>query len=270
MVISRNADMVYEAFKAPSATCGVSRLRCILMIAAMQQLLELRRLFRGRSIATLIIFMILIDIALALAPGAIDAFHPQLEIAIRRSLAAPLEERFERAALTDNERAEVAGIIVLGGHELRFAEAAVLADRWAGAKLVISGASAVELRSLGPQMLGSGRIVREDRAGSTYENALYTAALVPPRPCEVWLLVTSAHHMPRALATFRRQGFNIEPWPVRESRADSPLSLAAVLHEWLALGAYRIMGRTDAFFPGPELADTRANGARGCSAGAAG
>ena len=58
------------------------------------------------------------------------------------------------------------------------------------------------------------RIELEDRSRNTVENAVFTRALVNPKPNERWLLVTSAAHMPRAIGTFRQAGFPIEAYPV--------------------------------------------------------
>ena len=46
------------------------------------------------------------------------------------------------------------------------------------------------------------------------ENARFTRELVQPKPGERWLLVTSAHHMPRSVGVFRAAGFPVEAFPV--------------------------------------------------------
>jgi uncharacterized SAM-binding protein YcdF (DUF218 family) len=69
-----------------------------------------------------------------------------------------------------------------------------------------------------------------------------------------WLLVTSAWHMPRAMATFEKAGWNVTPYPVdfRTGRStpwtDYSLSDGAakwqlVLHELLGLWVYQLTGR---------------------------
>ena len=99
----------------------------------------------------------------------------------------------------------------------------------------------------------------------TSEDALYTAAVLKPKPTETWLLVTSALHMPRAVGCFQVVGFQVEPYPVEfrtvrsqpsaglfspGSEALNDLDRAA--KEWIGLIAYRLMGKTDALFPGPN------------------
>jgi uncharacterized SAM-binding protein YcdF (DUF218 family) len=90
-----------------------------------------------------------------------------------------------------------------------------------------------------------------------------THRLVRPEPGEVWLLVTSASHMPRAMGVFRAAGWPVIAWPVNYTTGrdpglwwDSPfpsrLNQAEwALREWIGLVAYRLMGRTDAAFPAP-------------------
>jgi uncharacterized SAM-binding protein YcdF (DUF218 family) len=110
------------------------------------------------------------------------------------------------------------------------------------------------------------RIYRESRPRTTSEDALYAAALLKPKPSERWLLVTSALHMPRAVGCFRTAGFHVEPYPVefRTDRAHPFTAFApgsealnrldTAAKEWIGLVAYRLMGKTDALFPGRRSA----------------
>ena len=63
------------------------------------------------------------------------------------------------------------------------------------------------------QGLDEARLIFEDRARNTYENALLAKALAAPEPGERWLLVTSASHMPRAVGAFRQVGWPVLPTP---------------------------------------------------------
>ncbi|EGV18640.1 YdcF family protein [Thiocapsa marina] len=54
-------------------------------------------------------------------------------------------------------------------------------------------------------------ILLEGRSRNTRENALYTAEILSAEGIDRVLLVTSALHMPRALATFRSAGINAVP-----------------------------------------------------------
>lgn len=71
-----------------------------------------------------------------------------------------------------------------------------------------------------------GRIFRETASRNTHENARFTARLLRERfPNGRYLLVTTAFHMRRAMACFRREGIDVTPYPV-DFRA-GPASAAA-------------------------------------------
>jgi len=97
------------------------------------------------------------------------------------------------------------------------------------------------------------RIRLENQSRNTYENAVFTARLSGIDPHKPWILVTSASHMPRALAVFRKQGWNVTPYSV-DFRAGlatpwTTYSLGdfekwrVALHEYLGLLAYRLTDR---------------------------
>ena len=81
-------------------------------------------------------------------------------------------------------------------------------------------------------------------------------------PGETWVLVTSAWHMPRAVALFRHNGWPVIPDPVDfhtfGTTADwrpnpDPIAglarLSIAVREWIGLLAYRLSGRTDDVLP---------------------
>jgi len=94
----------------------------------------------------------------------------------------------------------------------------------------------------------------ESASRTTYENATLSAALPGVDNTRPWLLLTSAWHMPRAMATFQKAGWNVTPWPV-DYRAglDTPWTQYSMtrgaakwrtaLHEYLGLLVYRLTGR---------------------------
>lgn len=53
----------------------------------------------------------------------------------------------------------------------------------------------------------------EDRSQNTYENALYSAQILKQKGITQVILVTSAMHMPRSAALFRKQGIQVIPAP---------------------------------------------------------
>ena len=84
-----------------------------------------------------------------------------------------------------------------------------------------------------------------------------------PQPGEVWLLVTSARHMPRSVGVFRQEGWTVVPYPadyVTPRRIGFTLgfdvagglgALDAAGYEWIGLVYYRLTGRIGMLFPGP-------------------
>ncbi|MFC0218541.1 uncharacterized SAM-binding protein YcdF (DUF218 family) [Pseudochelatococcus lubricantis] len=142
----------------------------------------------------------------------------------------------------------VDGVIVLGGStsfargQLRVGEAGSrlvaaleLARAYPQARIIFSGGSARVLiaeertEAEGARIffdlagLPPGRVIYEDQARNTFENAVFARRIADPRPGERWLLVTSAFHMPRSVATFRRAGFDVVPYPV-DFRSDGRFS----------------------------------------------
>ena len=66
-------------------------------------------------------------------------------------------------------------------------------------------------------------IVAETRSRTTYENAVETRTLLGPSSV---LLVTSAGHIPRAVALFRKQGVQATPYPCGYLSKDRPEDVA--------------------------------------------
>ena len=181
--------------------------------------------------------------------------------------------------------AHIDGIIVLGGAEdtgsfarwgipglneggERMTAGVELARRFPDAKLVFTGGSASLVYDDASQLpsrmtralwlsLGvpEAQILLEDRSRNTSENAIFTHRMIQPQEGQVWVLVTSAFHMPRSVETFRRNGWTgLIPWPVdfrsgpqafrAEWRLDDHLQDADVaLKEYLGLLAYRLAGK---------------------------
>lgn len=205
-------------------------------------------------------------------------------------LILPLEQRFATRVL-DVPQEKISGIILLGGFEdgsvtdsrgglalnesaERLTETVRLARALPDAKVMFTGGSG---SLFGGEGIGSdirkfftdagiepGRIVIENNSRNTYENAMFTKALVKPKPQDKWLLVTSAFHMPRSVGVFRKAGFDVMPYPVdfrTRGRRDAlrPFdSISAGLarsdlaaKEWIGLLAYWLSGRSASLFPGP-------------------
>ena len=99
-------------------------------------------------------------------------------------------------------------------------------------------------------------IIVESNSRNTHENAINTAVIWLERRFRSGLLVTSATHMPRGLASFRKAGLDVAPWPA-DFRAQYPLvnsvfdflpdagaleMTTTAIKEWLGLAVYRLRG----------------------------
>ncbi|MDH6185985.1 YdcF family protein [Polaromonas sp. CG_23.6] len=100
------------------------------------------------------------------------------------------------------------------------------------------------------------RLPYERTSRTTYENAVLGAVVPGVDVAQPWLLLTSARHMPRALAVFRAAGWHMAPYPVDYRRVGfsrwSDYSLARgavrwqlVLHEAMGLAAFAAVGLAD-------------------------
>jgi len=203
-------------------------------------------------------------------------------------LLRPLEDRFPPPP-ADLQAPD--GIVVLGGgiddevtaargvptfnrFGARITAAAALARRFPQARLIYTGGSAQaagrfsnEVETAKALFLDLGvaadRLSFESRSRDTYENAIFTRELLRPRSESRWLLVTSAFHMPRAMATFRAAGFTVVAFPADyltlgdardflspQLTASLGLEMTELgLHEWVGLLAYRLAGRTRELLP---------------------
>jgi uncharacterized SAM-binding protein YcdF (DUF218 family) len=206
-----------------------------------------------------------------------------------RFMLLPLEQRFPRPPALPQR---IDGIIVLGGAidprlsrdfgepvfnraVARVLAGIALARQHPEAKLaLVSGEGTVfpvgcpEARGLLSLVLAEGndrrRVLLEERSRSTHENAVFGKSVIRPVPGETWVLVTSAWHMPRAVAVFRGVGSPVIPYPV-DFRADPKVGLGVDFNllnglelttlagkEWLGLLAYRLFGWTNTLFAAPE------------------
>jgi uncharacterized SAM-binding protein YcdF (DUF218 family) len=205
------------------------------------------------------------------------------------ALMLPLEERFPP---WDASRGPPDGVIVLGGiiaedvsaargavalneSAERVTVAAELARRYPNVRIIFSGGTnalifekdaeaGFAVRQLEDLGVARERITAEEQSRNTIENAVFSRLIANPLPGERWLLLTSAFHMPRAVAVFRAVGFPVEPYPV-DWRTTGPADLFrpypsvseglrrtdVAVREWVGLLLYRFTGKTVELFPAP-------------------
>jgi len=235
---------------------------------------------RGRRGKVLVGISLLGFLVLAVAP-------------IGPAMVLALEERFPRPQLPER----IDGMLVLGGAvdpalslsygETVFGSAVArvlagiaLARRYPEAKLALIGGEGgfvavglPESRATSGFVLEQGilpeRVILEERSRSTHENAVDAKELIRPAPGATWILITSAYHMPRSIASFDAVGWPVIPYPV-DYRIDPRTGLRANFNlldglsaatlagkEWAGLLGYRLMGWTRQLFPEPAEVKAR-------------
>lgn len=247
---------IFWLLAAPSHWLG-------LLILAAALCLFLRRLRAARILTLAVVVLLLLAGVLPLNSYLIRA----------------LEEQYPRPAWP----AHVDGILVLGGGydtailrtrhapasnstAYRLTEAYAAARHYPRARVVFSGGSGVlggaawseaeTARYVLTEMgLDPARLILEPRSRNTYENILFSKALVKPKPGEVWLLVTSAVHMPRAMAIARKQDWPMLAWP-SDYMTEPDIGMSGLFntggnlaltdfatHEAIGLIAYQLTGK---------------------------
>jgi uncharacterized SAM-binding protein YcdF (DUF218 family) len=208
-------------------------------------------------------------------------------------LAERLEDQYPRPAALP---ARVDGILDLGGglgadilavrhapaeapSEARLVSTYELARRYPNARVVFSGGwgrypdAAGAAYAFAQMGLDPKRLTLESQSHDTFENLVFSRRLVRPKPGEVWVLTTSAFHLPRAMAVARRLGWNLIPWPTDYLTRPGARPLAdylhvfrnvalsdAALHEDIGLIAYRMrdLGGAAQLPPPSNAASSRA------------
>jgi uncharacterized SAM-binding protein YcdF (DUF218 family) len=238
-------------------------------------------LSRGRRGRVLVGFSALGFLVLAVAP-------------IGPAMLLALEQRMPRPAILPNK---IDGILVLGGAvepalSLSYGETVfnsavarvlagiALARKHPEAKLALIGGeggfvtvglpeSRATLGLVIEQGIAPERVILEERSRSTHENAVYAKQLIRPAPGATWILITSAFHMPRAVASFDAVEWPVIPYPV-DYRIDPQTGLrpnfslldglgagSLAGKEWAGLLGYRLMGWTRELLPAPPEVTAR-------------
>lgn len=211
-------------------------------------------------------------------------------------LLYPLESRFIKP---DSLPENVKGIIVLGGsvelstsnywnscqqngNSERTIESFVLAQKLKDIPLIFTGGNGGFTKYKKSESdfaeslyidlgLAKERIIVERKSRNTYENALFTKELLQSNNLQAnslenkvdgkWILVTSASHMPRSVATFRKVGWDVIPYPV-DFKSSPPgdrhinfhteknlKNLKYAIHEWIGMIAYYYSDKASEIYP---------------------
>ena len=169
-------------------------------------------------------------------------------------------------------RSAAAGQLLLGEAGERFIAAIALAHRFPNARVLFTGRvtrqNQKKPRIAGPietLFVEAGikreRLVLEARSRNTAENAVFSLEVANDAKPGTWILVTSAWHMPRAIATFCKAGWrSLVAWPTDYRAlafgkrmgwdlARNLEDLNTGVKEWVGFVAYWVMGRASARVP---------------------
>ncbi len=150
---------------------------------------------------------------------------------VPRILLYQLEHRFPQQFELP---ADIKGLILLGGsfslsepeingrpvYNLaagRVIEFISLAKKYPNLPIVFTGAplEAELTQKLFDEMgIDKAHVTIENQSRNTYDNAIKSYQLVKPKPDDKWVLVTSAHHIPRSVGLFKGAGWNVMAYPV--------------------------------------------------------
>lgn len=133
-------------------------------------------------------------------------------------------------------------LILGGGREERVRQGKLLADIYTYVPVIVTGDGGAIVKGLVDSGLSRDRIIHEEKAGSTIENAVFTAPVLELLQAKRVVLVTSWFHMPRSLAVFRSKqpsrefatSFEIKPtspsfWDRKAQRYERIASLVYLL-----------------------------------------
>lgn len=168
------------------------------------------------------------------------------------------------AAVAAGQLQAYTGVVVLGGSQERLSASVALMRQHPPLRLLFTGGDgkwwasgpteADQAEAFFKRMgVSAGRLAYERASRTTNENAVLGAAVPGIDITQPWLLLTSARHMPRAMAIFQAAGWRVAPCPVdyrgveHASWVDYSLARGAmrwelVLHEAMGLAAFTAVG----------------------------
>ncbi|MGK5095339.1 YdcF family protein [Deltaproteobacteria bacterium TL4] len=181
-----------------------------------------------------------------------------------------------RQLIPPNQKAKVDAIVVASagvhrsgaptpGSTLRgYVAAQLYLEHWAPLVIVTGGVTRpyhppVDVKGIHLILRGMGvpndKILIENKSINTYMNGVETAKILRKLNLNKILLVSHDYHLPRLVAVFKKQGFEIYPYAANASSSNDESwweyyfkwenfnSLKTVAHEYMGLLAYKLVGR---------------------------
>jgi len=182
------------------------------------------------------------------------------------------------------------GILILGGptnasltqkydqvsfnaHGERLTESIKILKKYQTAEVIFSGGAGIKgdfssthsyvAKKFFEEMgINKNRIIYESKSRNTYENIIFSKKIANPEKDEVWLLITSAFHMPRAINIARKQKWDFIPYSVDYQTMGKSTHLRITIfhmldyinafnfatHEWVGLITYFILKRSSSIY----------------------
>jgi uncharacterized SAM-binding protein YcdF (DUF218 family) len=126
----------------------------------------------------------------------------------------------------------------------------------------LMGGKTLEALKVAPFLLSMGvreaDILLESNSRNTHENALFSKQLIDSQNIKATkiLLITSASHMPRSMACFRKVGLQVTPFPAHfvgekpnwglgywlKPNSRAFINWESIIKEWIGYGAYWLKG----------------------------
>ncbi len=185
----------------------------------------------------------------------IKTYKPEVTYDVVVLLGGVIDERasqtYGERALNESAERLTATYDLLRTDKARFAIISGASEPRAGIDVVEASALRDQLVAWG---IASDRIIVEDKAKNTRENAVESARIVRERGFASVVIVTSAFHMPRALGCFRAVDLAVdtlpvdyrghERWTMWLPRARYLDDSTMAIREWTGRGVYRLRGYT--------------------------
>jgi uncharacterized SAM-binding protein YcdF (DUF218 family) len=251
-----SASKIFWLLVAPSHVLGL-----LVLAAALFALVGWARMARNFTVAAALLLLAAGILPLGtVMTRALEDRYPRPPWPAHVDGILILSPGFDTATLKER------GAPATNAGEMRVVGGFEAARRYPRARVVFSGGSGVlggaayseaeTARYIFAQLgLDPARLLLETHSRNTYENILYSKALAQPRRGEVWLMTTSAIHMPRAMGIARKLNWPVLPWPTdyltgtQSASADFNIvdNLGATdyaAHEWIGFLAYRLTGKS--------------------------
>ncbi|HEY1096796.1 MAG TPA: YdcF family protein [Alphaproteobacteria bacterium] len=206
-------------FAAPSQLLVMLTMLTLALLCRKKTSARIRKCAHGMGIALIIAYAMLFT--LPVGDWAIFPLEAKAPPAMK--IPARIDGIVILGAALDENITEYHGVVAINGQAERLIFAVPLIKHYPQAKIVYAGGSPqgnlqreADLAKIVFQMWGinTSKFVFERDSRNTYENIVNVKKAVKPNGDQNWLLMTSAAHMPRAMAIAQHLNWEMIPYPV--------------------------------------------------------